>query len=53
MKSKVKVIAEEERKNSAYRGGAILSSTSIDCWITRDDYYEYGSSIISKNCYNI
>ena len=49
MKKKVRVIAEADRKNSAWRGGSILSSLdSFNFWITRDEYYEYGEGILRK-----
>ena len=53
MKYKVRVIADTERKYSAWIGGALLSSDSNfdSMWITRDEYNEDGPSIIHKKCF--
>jgi len=53
IQSKVKVFSPEERKYSVWIGGSILSciSTFNAMWITKDEYSEYGSSIVSKKCF--
>ena len=51
---KVKVVAQPERKYSVWIGGAIKSAMSLfkDSWITKEDYYEYGPSIVHRKCIN-
>jgi len=51
--SKVKVIAVPEGKYSTWIGGSILSSISgfSDRWITREEYYEAGPSIVHRKCF--
>ena len=50
MKEEVKVIASPERKYADWIGGSILTSISTfeSCWITKDEYEEYGVNIIHK-----
>ena len=49
MKEEVRVIADTDRKNAAWLGGAILSSIStFDMWITKDEYEESGIDIVHK-----
>ena len=49
MKEEVRVIADIDRKNAAWLGGAILSSIStFDIWITKDEYGESGVDIVHK-----
>ena len=53
MKGEVEVIASPERKYAAWIGGSILSSLSFfeSMWITKTEYEEYGSTIISRKCF--
>eukprot|EP01084_Bolivina_argentea_P188517 324511_1 len=46
---KVKIIAEENRKYKCWIGGSVLSSLSTfqEMWISLDEYWESGPSIIS------
>lgn len=50
---KVRVVAPPERKFSVWIGGSILSSlTSFSSmWVTKEEYSEYGPSIIHKKCF--
>merc|ERR1712168_1203722 len=50
---KVKCIAPSERKYSVWIGGSILASLSTfeNCWITRAEYDESGSSIVHRKCF--
>eukprot|EP00455_Lapot_gusevi_P052579 TRINITY_DN8022_c0_g1_i5.p1 TRINITY_DN8022_c0_g1~~TRINITY_DN8022_c0_g1_i5.p1 ORF type:complete len:374 (-),score=46.98 TRINITY_DN8022_c0_g1_i5:146-1267(-) len=49
---KIKVIAPPERKYGAFIGGAILASltTFSPMWISRQDYDEFGPSIVQRKC---
>ena len=49
----VKVIAYSERKYSVWIGGSILASLSSfqQSWITKDEYIEYGPSIVHRKCF--
>lgn len=49
----VKIIAPTERKYSVWTGGSILASLPSfeDMWITREEYEEFGPSIIHKKCF--
>jgi actin-related protein len=51
--SKVKVIANPERKYSVWIGGSILSSLSnFQCmWITKADYDEAGAQVVHRKCF--
>ena len=53
MKEEINIFATPERKNAAFIGGKILSaiSTFKSSWITQDEYYDYGSSIIHRKCF--
>lgn len=50
---KVKVIADSDRKYGAYKGGSILGSLSTfeQQWITKEEYYESGPSIVHRKCF--
>ena len=49
---KLRIRAPENRKCSAWIGGAVLASLSTfdKSWITMDDYHETGPSIIMRKC---
>jgi len=49
---KVKVVAPPERKYSVWIGGSILASLSTfqQMWVTKEDYSEYGPSIVHRKC---
>ena len=48
------MVAGWKRKYSVWIGGAIKSDMSLfkDSWITKEDYYEYGPSIVHRKCIN-
>lgn len=48
----VKVLSPSERKYSVWIGGSILASlnTFQNMWINKEDYDDYGSSIVHKKC---
>ncbi|KAH3848537.1 hypothetical protein DPMN_090904 [Dreissena polymorpha] len=48
-----KIIAPPERKYSAWIGGSILSSLSTfqKMWISKQEYYEAGPSIVHRKCF--
>ncbi|CAC5378056.1 Actin, larval muscle,Actin, clone 403,Actin, alpha sarcomeric/skeletal,Actin-2, muscle-specific,Actin, cytoskeletal 3A,Beta-actin-like protein 2,Actin, indirect flight muscle,Actin, cytoskeletal 1A,Actin-42A,Actin-4,Putative actin-22,Actin, alpha skeletal muscle 3,Actin, cytoskeletal 1B,Actin, muscle-type A2,Major actin,Actin, adductor muscle,Actin CyI, cytoplasmic,Actin, cytoplasmic,Actin, gamma,Actin, alpha cardiac,Actin, alpha skeletal muscle,Actin-6,Actin A,Actin, cytoskeletal 3B,Actin, clone 302,Actin len=48
--TKVKVIANQERKSSVWIGGSILGSLSTfqTYWITKQEYKEYGPTIVHR-----
>ncbi|XP_041362997.1 actin, cytoplasmic 1-like [Gigantopelta aegis] len=50
---KVKVVEPPERKYSSWIGGSILASLSSSqrMWITKQEYEEYGPSIIHQKCF--
>jgi len=50
---KVKVIAPAERKYSVWIGGSILASLSTfqQMWVTKDEYSEYGPSVVHRKCF--
>ncbi|XP_047315316.1 actin-7-like [Impatiens glandulifera] len=50
---KIKVVAPPERKYSVWIGGSILASLSSfqQMWITKQQYDEFGSSIVHKRCF--
>ena len=54
MKEEVKVIASPDRKYATWIGGSIFSSLSEfkSCWITKDEYEEYGETIVRRKCFN-
>ena len=49
----IKVIAEPDRKYSAWIGGSILSSLSTfqQMCISRDEYLESGPAIVHRKCF--
>jgi len=51
---KVNVVARPERKYSVWIGGSILASLSTfqQMWISKQEYLEYGPSIIQRKCLN-
>jgi actin-related protein len=50
---KVKVIAPAERKYSVWIGGSILASLSTfqQMWVTKEEYSEYGPSVVHRKCF--
>ncbi|KAK3089582.1 hypothetical protein FSP39_004812 [Pinctada imbricata] len=50
---KVRVVSPPERKYSVWIGGSILASLSTfqQMWITRQEYDEYGPSIVNRKCF--
>lgn len=50
--TKVKVIAQPERKYAVWIGGSILASLSTfqALWITRQEYDETGPAIVHRKC---
>ena len=48
---KVRVIAPPERKYSVWIGGSVLASLSTfqQTWITKQEYEEYGPTIVHRN----
>ncbi|KAK6749116.1 hypothetical protein RB195_001614 [Necator americanus] len=50
---KVKIMAPPERKYSVWIGGSVLASLSTFqmMWITKDEYDEYGASIVHRKCF--
>ncbi|XP_047337776.1 actin-7-like isoform X3 [Impatiens glandulifera] len=50
---KIKVVASPERKYSVWLGGSILASLSSfqQMWITKQQYDEFGSSIVHRRCF--
>jgi actin-related protein len=50
---KLKVVAPPERKYGAWIGGSILASLSTfqPMWISRDEYDEFGPSIVNRKCF--
>ena len=50
---KVKVIAGPDRKYAVWRGGSTLSvlSTFAGMWITKEDYSEFGETIVHRKCF--
>ncbi|KAM9971558.1 hypothetical protein ACTFIW_011539 [Dictyostelium discoideum] len=51
--TKINILSPPERKNSAWIGGSILASLSTfqQLCVTREEYDEYGPSIVHKKCY--
>jgi actin-related protein len=51
---KVNIFAPPERKYSVWIGGSILASLSTfqDMWISKQEYCEYGPSIVQRKCSN-
>ncbi|KAJ6245966.1 actin-42a [Anaeramoeba flamelloides] len=52
--TKVKIIAPPERKYLSWIGGSILATLSKfqEMWISKEEYEEYGPTIIQKKCLN-
>ena len=50
---KIKIIAPPQRKYSVWVGGSILStlSTFQHLWLSKQDYNEYGSTIVHRRCF--
>ncbi|CAF3596579.1 unnamed protein product, partial [Rotaria sp. Silwood2] len=48
--AKIRIIAESERQYAVWLGGSILSSLSSfqKMWITKQDYNEFGPSIVHR-----
>ena len=51
--TKIKVIAPPERKSSVWIGGSILASLSTfqKMWISKEEYDEFGPSIVHRKCF--
>ncbi|CAL8103761.1 unnamed protein product [Calicophoron daubneyi] len=49
----IKVVAPMERKYSVWIGGSVLASMSTfnQMWISRDEYAEYGATIVHRKCF--
>ncbi|XP_054762987.2 uncharacterized protein LOC129269505 [Lytechinus pictus] len=49
----VNIIETEDRKNSVWMGGSVLSSLSTFCnmWITKEEYNESGAGIVHRKCF--
>jgi len=49
----INVAAPPERKHSAWIGGSILSSLSTfeQMWISKQQYEEFGPSIVHRKCF--
>ena len=54
MKEEVRVIVSPERRFATWMGGSIISCYSgfESCWITKDEYEEYGETIVRRKCFN-
>lgn len=52
MKRSIKVIAPPERTHSAWLGGSIIASLSTfqALWISKEEYNEFGPSIVHRKC---
>jgi actin beta/gamma 1 len=50
---KIKIIAPPQRKYSVWIGGSILSglSTFQHLWLSKQDYNEYGPTIVHRRCF--
>jgi actin beta/gamma 1 len=50
--NRVRIIAPPERRCSAWIGGSILASLSTfqAMWISKQDYNEFGPSIVHRKC---
>lgn len=51
--TEVKVIAPPERKHSVWIGGSILASLSTfqEMWISKEEYDEFGPSLVHRKCF--
>ncbi|XP_063715151.1 uncharacterized protein LOC134842645 [Symsagittifera roscoffensis] len=52
-RTRVKVIAPEERKYSAWIGGSVLASLSSfqQMWVSKEEYDECGPQIVHRKCF--
>ena len=50
--TRVRIIAPPERKYNVWLGGSILASLSTMVWITKQEYNEYGPSIVHRKSFN-
>ncbi len=52
---KIKIIAPPKPKYSVWMGGSILASLSTfkSQWISKEEYHEYGPSIMHEKCCNV
>ncbi|KAJ5076509.1 actin-7-related [Anaeramoeba ignava] len=50
---RIQIVAPPERKYSVWIGGSILGSLSTfqQMWVIREEYEEFGSSIVLKKCF--
>lgn len=50
---KVKTIAPPERKYAAWVGGSLFGSLSTfeETWLSKDEYDEFGPSIVHRKCF--
>ena len=49
---KIKVVAPPERKYSAWIGGSMLSSLSVQgMWVSKGEYDESGPTIVHRKCF--
>ena len=50
---KIKITAQPDRKYAAWIGGSMLGSHSNfqQMWVSQQEYYEYGPSIVSRKCF--
>eukprot|EP00274_Cyanoptyche_gloeocystis_P008289 CAMPEP_0196655176 /NCGR_PEP_ID=MMETSP1086-20130531/4918_1 /TAXON_ID=77921 /ORGANISM="Cyanoptyche gloeocystis , Strain SAG4.97" /LENGTH=374 /DNA_ID=CAMNT_0041987337 /DNA_START=198 /DNA_END=1322 /DNA_ORIENTATION=- len=53
MSTKVKIVAQPERKYAVWIGGSILATLQSfhHSWITQDEYHEHGPSIVHRKCF--
>ena len=51
--SDIQVIVPDERKCAAWKGGSLLASLSTfkEMWISKQEYYESGPSIVQQKCF--
>ncbi len=51
--TKIRIIAESERKYAVWIGGSILASLSTfeRIWISKQEYNESGPSIVHRKCF--
>jgi len=52
-RTRIKLFAPQNRKNSVWIGGSILASLSTfkDMWITKQQFHEFGANIILRNTF--
>jgi actin-related protein len=53
MDSRANVIASADRKYDVWKGACHLASLSsfASCWVSYEDYQEYGPAIVHKKCH--